>query len=239
MKKVYVDGVGVTIVAERVEYLDENGKLVTESLRDFTKKALRKRFASLDDFLKRWKAAERKQAIVEELAAEGLPLEPHRRGGRQGPRSVRPDLPRRLRPAAAHPPRAGRERQEARRLHEVRPAGPRRARCAARQVRGRGRAQPRRRQRAAASRRSTRWARRCSSSRRSAARTASSRPSTNCKPPSIRKPRNPCPSAPPSNPSRTSCARTPASMATRSASASSAGCSSSRSSTIRTRNWNC
>ena len=75
-RKVYVDGVGATIVAERVEYLDENGKLVTESLRDFTKKALRKRFASLDDFLKRWKAAERKQAIIEELEAEGLPLDP-------------------------------------------------------------------------------------------------------------------------------------------------------------------
>lgn len=75
-KKVYVDGVGATIVAERVEYLDENGKLVTESLRDFTKRALRKRFASLDDFLKRWNAAERKQAILEELAAEGLPLDP-------------------------------------------------------------------------------------------------------------------------------------------------------------------
>ena len=75
MRKVYVDGVAATIVAERVEYLDENGKLVTESLRDFTKKALRKRFASLDDFLKRWKAAERKQAIVEELEAEGLPLD--------------------------------------------------------------------------------------------------------------------------------------------------------------------
>ena len=65
-----------TIVAERVEYLDENGKLVTESLRDFTKKALKNRFASLDDFLQRWKSAERKQAIVEELENEGLPLEP-------------------------------------------------------------------------------------------------------------------------------------------------------------------
>jgi type I restriction enzyme, R subunit len=75
-RKVYVDGVGASIIAERVEYLDENGKLVTESLRDFTKKALKKRFASLDDFLKRWKGAERKQAIVEELEAEGLPLDP-------------------------------------------------------------------------------------------------------------------------------------------------------------------
>ena len=58
-----------------MEYLDENGKLVTESLRDYTKKALRKCFASLDDFLKRWNGAERKQAIVEEVTAEGLPLD--------------------------------------------------------------------------------------------------------------------------------------------------------------------
>ena len=75
-RKIYVDGVGATIVAERVEYLDENGKLVTETLRDFTKKALKKRFASLDDFLKRWKSAERKQAIIEELENEGLSLDP-------------------------------------------------------------------------------------------------------------------------------------------------------------------
>jgi type I restriction enzyme R subunit len=76
MHKVYVDGVPVRIIAERVEYLDENGKLVTESLRDYTKNALKKRFVSLDDFLKRWKSAERKQAIIEELEAEGLPLDP-------------------------------------------------------------------------------------------------------------------------------------------------------------------
>jgi type I restriction enzyme R subunit len=76
MRKVYVDGIDVRIIAERVEYLDENGKLVTETLRDFTKAALKKRFASLDDFLRRWKAADRKQAIIEELEAEGLPLDP-------------------------------------------------------------------------------------------------------------------------------------------------------------------
>lgn len=73
--KVYVDGVPVVIVAERVEYLDESGKLVTESLRDFTKKALRKHFASLDEFLTRWNCAERKQALVDELSAEGLALD--------------------------------------------------------------------------------------------------------------------------------------------------------------------
>jgi type I restriction enzyme R subunit len=74
-RKIYVDGVRAIVIAERVEYLDENGKLITESLRDFTKKALKKRFVSLDNFLKRWSSAERKQAIVEELENEGLSLD--------------------------------------------------------------------------------------------------------------------------------------------------------------------
>jgi type I restriction enzyme R subunit len=74
-KKVYVDGVAVAVISERVEYLDANGKLVTESLRDFTRNTLRKRYVSLEAFLRRWNEADRKQAIVDELAEEGLPLE--------------------------------------------------------------------------------------------------------------------------------------------------------------------
>ncbi|MFA4891832.1 type I restriction-modification enzyme R subunit C-terminal domain-containing protein [Brevundimonas sp.] len=74
-KKVYVDGVAVSVVSERIEYLDANGKLVTESLRDFTRNTLRKRYVSLDAFLRRWNEVDRKQAIIDELADEGLPLE--------------------------------------------------------------------------------------------------------------------------------------------------------------------
>ena len=74
--KFHIEGKEVHILAERIEYLDSNGRLVTESLRDYSKKALRKRFASLDDFLKRWNGADRKQAIIDELAAEGLLLDP-------------------------------------------------------------------------------------------------------------------------------------------------------------------
>ena len=74
-RKVYVDGVRASIVAERVSYVNQYGKLITESLHDFTRKALKRRFASLDDFLKRWNAAERKQAIIDELASEGLELD--------------------------------------------------------------------------------------------------------------------------------------------------------------------
>ena len=74
-KKIFINGVAVSIVAERVEFLDSRGKLVTESLRDFTKKELRRRYASLDDFLKTWRAAERKQAVIDELGAAEVPLD--------------------------------------------------------------------------------------------------------------------------------------------------------------------
>lgn len=74
--KYYIRGREVRVLAERIEYLDENGKLVTESLRDYSKDALKKRFSSLDDFLKYWNATDRKQAIIEELEHEGLLLDP-------------------------------------------------------------------------------------------------------------------------------------------------------------------
>ena len=74
-RKIYVDNVAVTIVAQRVEYLDEYGKLVTESLRDFSKNRLRSHFTSLDDFLTRWRSVERKQAIIDELEQAGVSLD--------------------------------------------------------------------------------------------------------------------------------------------------------------------
>jgi type I restriction enzyme R subunit len=74
-RKVYVDNVSVSIVAERVEYLDGEGKLITESLRDFTRRELRKHYSSLDAFLNKWNHAERKEAILHELKEEGLPLD--------------------------------------------------------------------------------------------------------------------------------------------------------------------
>jgi len=74
--KYYIDGKPVKVIMERFEYLDEFGKLVTESLRDFSRKTIRAQYTSLDQFLRRWNAAEHKEAIIEELAAEGLLLEP-------------------------------------------------------------------------------------------------------------------------------------------------------------------
>ncbi|MGS0753665.1 type I restriction-modification enzyme R subunit C-terminal domain-containing protein, partial [Roseateles sp. GG27B] len=49
-----------------------DGKLITESLRDYTRNCVAKQFGSLDAFLRRWSAAERKGVIIEELASQGL-----------------------------------------------------------------------------------------------------------------------------------------------------------------------
>ncbi len=71
----YVDDVEVTIATERVQYLDANGKLITESLKDYTRKTVRKAYTSLRVFLHAWNSAERKQAIIEELAGQGVFLD--------------------------------------------------------------------------------------------------------------------------------------------------------------------
>ncbi|MEY4704022.1 MAG: hypothetical protein RL042_218 [Nitrospirota bacterium] len=73
--KYYVDDVEVTIVSERVQYLDADGKLITESLKDYSRKTLRKAYTSLSDFLNAWKDADRKQAIIEELSSRGVFLD--------------------------------------------------------------------------------------------------------------------------------------------------------------------
>jgi type I restriction enzyme R subunit len=73
--KYYVDDVEVSIVSERVQYLDANGKLITESLKDYTRKAVRKAYASLNAFLNAWNGADRKQAIIDELANHGVFLD--------------------------------------------------------------------------------------------------------------------------------------------------------------------
>jgi type I restriction enzyme, R subunit len=73
-KKYYVSGVEVRVLSERVQYLDPDGNLITESLKDYTKKAVGKTFASLDDFLRRWTEAEKKSAVIKEMEEQGVIL---------------------------------------------------------------------------------------------------------------------------------------------------------------------
>jgi type I restriction enzyme, R subunit len=73
--KYYVDNVEVAIVTERVQYLDESGRLITESLKDYTRKAVRQNYSSLNAFLNAWKGADRKQTLIDELAGHGVFLD--------------------------------------------------------------------------------------------------------------------------------------------------------------------
>ena len=71
-RKVTVNGVDVTIVKERVQYLGGDGKIITESLRDYTRKSIRTAYVSLDSFLRTWKQADKKRAIIEEFERQGV-----------------------------------------------------------------------------------------------------------------------------------------------------------------------
>lgn len=72
VRRYVVANVPVRVMAERVQYYNPDGKLVAESLKDYTRKTLTQEFASLDDFLVRWSDADKKQAIVDALAQEGV-----------------------------------------------------------------------------------------------------------------------------------------------------------------------
>lgn len=73
--KYVVDDVEVRVASEWVQYLDERGKLITESLKDYTRKAVRKNYASIDAFLTAWNHSDRKKAILDELAGQGVFLD--------------------------------------------------------------------------------------------------------------------------------------------------------------------
>jgi len=56
--------VAVKIVRERVQFIGGDGKLATESVKDYTRKTVRKKFALFDDFLNTWTKAEQKIAVL-------------------------------------------------------------------------------------------------------------------------------------------------------------------------------
>lgn len=74
-KKYYVNDVEVSVAHERVQYYGKDGKLITESLKDYTKTNIVNQFSSLDNFIQQWTSAEKKAAIVEALQEEGILIE--------------------------------------------------------------------------------------------------------------------------------------------------------------------
>jgi len=70
--KIFVNGVNVSVLNERIQFMDENGKLITGSLKDYTKQKVKEKFATLDEFLNKWNSGDKKQAIIDELEEQGI-----------------------------------------------------------------------------------------------------------------------------------------------------------------------
>lgn len=64
----------VRILKEHVEYLGENGEMVTESYRDYSRKTICKEYLSLDGFLQKWSGSKKKAAIIQELMEHGIDM---------------------------------------------------------------------------------------------------------------------------------------------------------------------
>lgn len=73
--KYRLSDVEVNVISERVQYYDKDGKLVTESLKDYSKKNILAEFSDLDTFLRKWNSEEKKQAIIDELIEHGVLLD--------------------------------------------------------------------------------------------------------------------------------------------------------------------
>ncbi|MEA3416105.1 MAG: DEAD/DEAH box helicase family protein, partial [Thermodesulfobacteriota bacterium] len=75
LEKIYVNGVNVAVLNERIQYMDGDGRLITGSLKDYTRKKVREQYRSMDEFINRWNCAEKKQAMIDELIEQGIVLE--------------------------------------------------------------------------------------------------------------------------------------------------------------------
>lgn len=70
--KYYVNDKEVKIVNDQVQVIDADGKLVTESLTDYTRKNMLGEYATLDEFINAWSNSSKKQAIIDELESKGV-----------------------------------------------------------------------------------------------------------------------------------------------------------------------
>ncbi|TBX83307.1 DEAD/DEAH box helicase [Bacillus mycoides] len=74
-KKYRINDVEVLIVNERILYYDVGGKLITESLVDYTKKNIQEEYATLDEFIRSWNSEDKKEVILSALKERGVLLE--------------------------------------------------------------------------------------------------------------------------------------------------------------------
>lgn len=67
-----INGIPVSIINEKVEYLDANGNLITESIIDYSRSNLRRLYPYYEEFRKIWLAQKKKQELLDQLVADGV-----------------------------------------------------------------------------------------------------------------------------------------------------------------------
>ncbi len=74
-RKVYVKWVNVEVINERVQFLWADWKLITESLKDYSKKNILSQYRSLEDFIEKWNDTDKKEIIVNKLIENWVMLD--------------------------------------------------------------------------------------------------------------------------------------------------------------------
>jgi len=75
LEKVVVDGIDVSILITRELHFNKEGKPITVNLKDYSKEILLNKFHSLEEFLTTWNAADKKEALIDELEIQGVPID--------------------------------------------------------------------------------------------------------------------------------------------------------------------
>jgi len=74
-EKIVINGVDVSVLISRELHFNKDGKPITVNLQDYSKEMLQNKFHSLEEFLNVWNAADKKEALINELAEQGVPVE--------------------------------------------------------------------------------------------------------------------------------------------------------------------
>lgn len=74
-KKIFVNGINVSVLVSREMYFDHSGKPITTSLKEHTREIIKGKFSSLSDFLNKWNNTDKKDAIIRELREQGVLVE--------------------------------------------------------------------------------------------------------------------------------------------------------------------
>ena len=75
IKKYYVNNVKVSVASERVKYYGKDGKLITESLKQYSKDNILREYTTLNGFKEKWNNTSKKEELISELAENGILIE--------------------------------------------------------------------------------------------------------------------------------------------------------------------